>query len=166
VIHPLFVRLATSRAVLRVAPHVLPRCDLFVHRLTRGRLLPSRIVLDTIVLGTTGHRTEIPRATALAAHRAADGTWLVVGSNFGRPHHPAWSTNLLHHPDATVTAQGRSWQVRARQLTVDEKEQQRNRILLAIPFYDTYAARAGRDIRVFCLTPIASSPAEDRRSTG
>ncbi|MFF5980408.1 nitroreductase/quinone reductase family protein [Streptomyces olindensis] len=154
--HSLLVRLATSRAVLRVAPHVLPRCDLFIHRLTRGRLLPSRLVLDTIVLGTIGHRSGTPRATPLAAHRAADGTWLVVGSNFGRPAHPAWSTNLLHHPHATVTARGRSWQVGARQLTAREKEQQRDRILLALPFYDTYAARAGRDIRVFCLTPVAA----------
>ncbi|MEV8527344.1 nitroreductase/quinone reductase family protein [Streptomyces sp. NPDC052000] len=158
--HPLFDRLATSRAVLRIAPHVLPRCDLFIHRLTRGRLLPSRLVLDTIVLGTTGHRSGIPRATPLAAHRAADGTWLVVGSNFGRSHHPAWSSNLLHRPHATVTAQGLSWQVRARQLTVHEKEQQRDRILLAIPFYDTYAARTGRDIRVFCLTPVTALSAD------
>jgi deazaflavin-dependent oxidoreductase (nitroreductase family) len=160
VTHPLFARLATSRAVLRIAPQVLPRCDLFIHRLTRGRLLPSRLVLDTIVLGTTGHRSGTPTATPLATHRAADGTWLVVGSNFGRPHHPAWSTNLLHRPKATVTTQGLSWQATARQLTSHEKEQQRNRILLAIPFYDTYAARAGRDIRVFCLTPITTRPAD------
>ncbi len=158
--HPLLVRLATSRAVLRVAPHVLPRCDLFIHRLTRGRLLPSRLVLDTIVLGTIGHRSGTPRATPLAAHRAADGTWLVVGSNFGRPPHPAWSTNLLHRPHATVTARGRSWQVDARQLTAREKEQQRDRILLALPFYDTYAARVGRDLRVFCLTPVTDAPAD------
>lgn len=157
--HPLLVRFATSRAVLRVAPHVLPRCDLFVHRLTRGRLLPSRLVLDTIVLGTIGHRSGTPRATPLAAHRAADGTWLVVGSNFGRPRHPAWSTNLLHRPHATVRARDLSWQVSARQLTPREKEQQRDRILLALPFYDTYAARAGRDIRVFCLTPITDARA-------
>ncbi|MFG3507091.1 nitroreductase/quinone reductase family protein [Streptomyces sp. NPDC047821] len=151
-------RFATNRAVLRIAPHVLPRCDLFVHRLTRGRLLPSRLVLDTIVLGTTGHRTGTPRSTPLAAHRAADGTWLVVGSNFGRSPHPVWSTNLLSRPHATVTAHGCSWQVTARQLTACEKKQQRNRILLAVPFYDTYAARADREIRVFSLTPIAPPP--------
>ncbi|MEV5282498.1 nitroreductase family deazaflavin-dependent oxidoreductase [Streptomyces sp. NPDC051994] len=116
--------------------------------------------LDTIALGTTGHRSGIPRATPLAAHRAADGTWLVVGSNFGRSHHPAWSSNLLHRPHATLTAQGFSWRVRARQLTVHEKEQQRDRILLAIPFYDTYAPRTGRDIRVFCLTPVTALPAD------
>jgi deazaflavin-dependent oxidoreductase (nitroreductase family) len=160
VTHPLFIRLATSRAALRIAPHVLPRCDLFIHRLTRGRLLPSRLVLDTIVLGTTGHRSGTPRHTPLAAHRAADGTWLVIGSNFGRPHHPAWTTNLLHRPHATVTTRGLSWQVRARQLTDHETEQQRSRILLAIPFYDTYAARADRDIRVFCLTPVTAPPAD------
>ncbi|MEU0583147.1 nitroreductase/quinone reductase family protein [Streptomyces sp. NPDC006132] len=159
--HPLLVRFATSRAVLRIAPRVLPRCDLFVHRLTRGRLLPSGLVLDTIVLGTIGHRSGTPRATPLAAHRAADGTWLVVGSNFGRPRHPAWSTNLLHRPHATVTARGLSWQVTARQLTAEEKERQRHRILLAVPFYDTYAARAGRDIRVFRLTPRPRSDPDD-----
>ncbi|MFK0115506.1 nitroreductase/quinone reductase family protein [Streptomyces sp. NPDC090994] len=157
--HPVLVRLATSRAVLRVAPHVLPRWDLFVHRLTGGRLLPSRIALDTIVLSTTGHRSGAPRSTPLAAHRAADGTWLVVGSNFGRSHHPAWSTNLLLRPHATVTAEGRSWQVTARLLTAREKERQRDRVLLAVPFYDVYAARSGRDIRVFCLTPVTAAPA-------
>jgi deazaflavin-dependent oxidoreductase (nitroreductase family) len=127
--------------------------------LTRGRLLPSRLVLDTSVLGTTGHRSGTPRATPLAAHRAADGSRLVVGSNFGRSDHPAWSTDLLHRPHATVTAQGHSWQVRARELAAHEKEQQRDRILPAIPFYDTYAARAGREIRVFCLAPITAPPA-------
>ncbi|MFD5234240.1 nitroreductase/quinone reductase family protein [Streptomyces qaidamensis] len=106
--HPLFIRLATSSAALRIAPHVLPRCDLFIHRLTRGRLLPSRLVLDTIVLGTTGHRSGTPRHAPLAAHRAADGTWLVIGSNFGPPHHPAWTTNLLHRPHTTVTTRGLS----------------------------------------------------------
>ena len=94
--HPLVVRLATSRAVLQIAPHVLPRCDLFIHRLARGRLLLSRLVLDTIVRGTTGHRSGTPRHTLLGALRAADGTWLVTGSNFGRPHHPAWE----HRPPA------------------------------------------------------------------
>jgi hypothetical protein len=73
--------------------------------------------------------------------------------------HPAWSTDLLHRPHATVTAQGHSWQVRARELAAHEKEQQRDRILPAIPFYDTYAARAGREIRVFCLAPITAPPA-------
>ncbi|WP_206439304.1 nitroreductase/quinone reductase family protein [Streptomyces scabichelini] len=88
--HPLIARLATNRAVTRLAAHVLPQCDLLIHRLTRGRMLPSRLFLDTIVLGTTGHRTGAPRATPLSAHRAEDGTWTVVGSNFGRPDHPVW----------------------------------------------------------------------------
>ncbi|MFI8166138.1 nitroreductase/quinone reductase family protein [Streptomyces sp. NPDC085931] len=154
----LLARFATNRAVLRVAPHVLPHVDLLLHRLTRGRLLPSRLVLNTIVLGTTGHRTGRPRTTPLAAHRAADGTWLVVGSNFGRPHHPAWSTNLRLRPQATVTAHGRTWQVQARELGDHEKERHRGRILLAVPFYDAYAARTDRRIRVFCLTPTPAVP--------
>jgi hypothetical protein len=90
----------------------------------------------------------------------------VIGSNFGRPHHPARTTNLLHRPHGTVTTRGLSWQVRAHQLTNHETEQQRNRILLAIPFYDTYTARADRDIRVFCLTPVTDPPADGPLARG
>ncbi|ANZ21183.1 deazaflavin-dependent oxidoreductase, nitroreductase family [Streptomyces noursei ATCC 11455] len=154
--HPLVARFGTTRAFTLIAPHVLPRCDLFVHRLSGGRLLPSRLFVEAIVLGTTGRRSKAPRATPLCAHRAADGTWMIVASNFGRPNHPSWSTNLLHAPRAMVTTQGHSWPVTARLLTPDEKEQQRPRILLALPVYDTYAARASRDIRVFCLTPATT----------
>ncbi|MEU7723177.1 nitroreductase/quinone reductase family protein [Streptomyces tibetensis] len=158
--HPLVVRLGTTRAFTRIAPHVLPRCDLLVHRLTRGRLLPSRLFVDTIMLTTTGHRSGRTRTTPLCAHQDRDGTWIVVASNFGRSRDPAWSTNLLHDPRATVTTHARAWPVIARQLTTHEKQQQRPRILLALPVYDTYAARAGRYIRVFCLTPVTAQPTD------
>ncbi|MGI5366576.1 nitroreductase/quinone reductase family protein [Streptomyces iakyrus] len=85
------------------------------------------------MLGTIGHRSGTPRATPLAAHRAADGTWLVVGSNFGPSHHPAWSTNLLHAPRPRSPREdipGRSAPADSPQR---KRAQQRNRILLALP---------------------------------
>ncbi|MDO0910980.1 nitroreductase/quinone reductase family protein [Streptomyces sp. DT2A-34] len=92
----------------------------------------------------------------MCAHHGPDGSWLVVASNFGRTHHPTWSTNLLHTPTAHVTYQGRTVSVHARPLTKEEKQLHRRRILAALPVYDTYAARTTRDIRVFHLTPHPS----------
>ncbi|MFC8593804.1 nitroreductase/quinone reductase family protein [Streptomyces atroolivaceus] len=138
-----------------LAPRLLPAYDLAVHRLTGGRLLPSSLLIDTVILITTGHRTGQQRATPLCAHHGGDGSWLVVASNFGQPHHPAWSTNLLHTPTARLTHQNRTITVTARQLTEEDKTLLRNRILTTVPIYDTYAARARphRDIRVFHLAP-------------
>ncbi|MCF6524569.1 nitroreductase/quinone reductase family protein [Streptomyces sp. JJ36] len=151
--HPLLVRLGRTRAFTRLAPHLLPRCDLAVHRLTRGRWVPSSLFVPTVVLTTTGHRTGLPRSTPLCAHPGPDGSWIVVGSNFGLPRHPAWSTNLLHHPQARLTAGGRTRPVTAHLLSEEERNRHRHRIRAAVPVYDTYAARAQRDIRVFRLVP-------------
>lgn len=102
-IHPWVARAGRTRLFFALAPHLLPRLDVASHRLTGGRLLPSRLLLPTVLLTTTGHRTGRLHTTPLCAHRYADGSWLVAATNFGRPHHPAWSTNLLHHPQGTLT---------------------------------------------------------------
>ncbi|MFF3488211.1 nitroreductase/quinone reductase family protein [Streptomyces sp. NPDC002701] len=151
--HPLIVRLGRTRLFTRIAPHLLPACDLAVHRLTRGRLLPSRLFITTVILHTTGHRTGTTRTTPLCAHHSPDGSWLVIASNFGKPRHPAWSTNLLHTPTARITTGRHSHDVTARLLSPEEKATHRHRILAALPVYDVYAARATRDIRIFHLTP-------------
>lgn len=84
----------------------------------------------------------------------------MVASNFGQAAHPSWSTNLLHDPHAHVTWRGKRQPVKARLLTTAEKASQRQRILSALPVYDTYAARSGRDIRVFHLAPDTSECAK------
>ncbi|KAF4408495.1 nitroreductase family deazaflavin-dependent oxidoreductase [Streptomyces lycii] len=163
-IRPLLAGIGATPAFTRLAPHVLPRCDLAFHRLTGGRWTPSRLVLPVLVLTTTGRRTGRPRTTPVCAyHDEAAGSWLVIGSNFGRPEHPAWSGNLLHTPRALAAWQGRPpVAVTARLLTPGEQEAERGHILRALPVYDHYAARAGsRGIRVFRLTRPESPYARD-----
>ncbi|MEV4432789.1 nitroreductase family deazaflavin-dependent oxidoreductase [Streptomyces sp. NPDC049585] len=154
-VHPVLARVGAGRAFLLLAPHVLPRLDRAVHRLTGGRLLPSRLVLPTVVLTTTGHRSGRPHLTPLCAYRCHDGGWLVAATNFGRPRHPHWSTNLLHTPRATVTWRGVAHPVRAHLLSPAAQHAERARILTVLPVYDVYAARAaGRGVRVFRLQPL------------
>ncbi|WP_052229681.1 nitroreductase family deazaflavin-dependent oxidoreductase [Streptomyces sp. CT34] len=154
-VHPLISRIGRTRLFSRLAPRLLPVCDRLAHRATRGHWMPSHLFLPTILL-TTRHPHGHAHATPVCAYRYPDGSWLVIASNFGRPHHPLWSDNLLRHPSATVTSDGRDHPVTARLLTPAETQAERPGILAALPVYDHYAARAkGRPLRVFRLTPSA-----------
>ncbi|MEU8975123.1 nitroreductase/quinone reductase family protein [Streptomyces monashensis] len=156
-IHPLVTRIGRTRAFTTIAPHLLPRVDRAAHRLTGGRWLPSQALLPAVMLVTTGHRSGLARTTALCAHRFTGGGWLVAATNFGRPRHPAWSTNLLHDPHAVLVTNRERQPVTAALLPVDRLPEYRQQLLRILPVFDDYAARAGRDIRVFYLTPVPSS---------
>ncbi|MFJ8075427.1 nitroreductase family deazaflavin-dependent oxidoreductase [Streptomyces sp. NPDC096176] len=149
-------KISATHAFAKVAPHVIPAMDRAVHGLTRGKVLPSARMLPGLVLTVRGARTGLPRRTPLACvpEKAPEGagTWLLVGSNFGRPAHPAWTTNLLAHPDAEVSLHGETIPVRATLLTGDLRAVAWESALRFWPPYATYQARAPREIRVFRLT--------------
>ena len=69
----------------------------------------------------------------------------------GQAHHPAWSANLLAHPDAHVTIAGVRYPVVAELL--DGEDQQRTWKLFqdTAQTYRTYATRTDRGIRMFSL---------------
>jgi deazaflavin-dependent oxidoreductase (nitroreductase family) len=76
---------------------------------------------------------------------------LVVASNFGREKHPAWSTNLLAHPDFRAAAGGERWTGRARLLDTAEKAQRWPDLIAHMPAWDGYTKVTDRDLRVFAL---------------
>lgn len=134
----------------RTAPRVVPRIDHAVFRLTGGRYLLSSGMLPVVMLTTIGARSRRARTVPLAA-APLDGDLIVVGSNFGRRHHPAWSTNLLAHPDATVVLRGERFLVTADRLSDEEKADVWPRLLDMWPLFDRYAETSGRNLRVFRL---------------
>ncbi len=99
-------KVSSTRAFARIAPHVIPALDRAVHRLTRGKVLLSARMLPGVILTATGARSGQPRRTPLACMPEDGGSWLLIGSNFGRPGHPAWTGNLLKHPEAEVSWRG------------------------------------------------------------
>ncbi|MER6063524.1 nitroreductase family deazaflavin-dependent oxidoreductase [Streptomyces sp. NPDC001792] len=146
-------KVSSTRGFAKVAPHVIPALDRAVHRLTGGRYLLSTQMLPGVILTTTGARSGLPRRTPLACMPEGDGTsWLLVGSNFGRPGHPAWSHNLLAHPDAVISWKGRDVPVTARLLTGQERARAWTALLEFWPPYATYQARVTREIRLFRIT--------------
>ncbi|MGW0998716.1 nitroreductase family deazaflavin-dependent oxidoreductase [Streptomyces sp. NPDC002523] len=150
-------RLSSTRGFAKVAPHVIPALDRTVHRLTRGRYLLSTQLLPGVILTATGAKSGLPRRTPLACMPEADGRgWLLVGSNFGRTEHPAWTHNLLAHPDASISWKGRDIAVTARLLAGEERAAAWKALLTFWPPYASYQARVEREIRVFRLTAIAT----------
>ncbi|MER5617232.1 nitroreductase/quinone reductase family protein [Streptomyces sp. NPDC002215] len=150
----LIQKVSSTRAFAKVAPHVVPAMDRAVHRLTRGKVLLSSRMLPGLILTVPGARSGQLRTTPLACmpEKGTGRSWILVGSNFGRTGHPAWTANLLAGPDkGVVNWQGRDVPVRATLLEGEEREEVWRAALKFWPPYATYQARVEREIRLFRL---------------
>lgn len=129
--------------------------DLAVARLTRGRVVTFGAV-PALLLTTTGRRSGQPRTTPLLYVPDGDG-YVVAGSNWGQPRHPAWAINLCANPRATATVDGRRTAVRASRAAGPERERLWRLLVRTWPAYESYQQRAdGRQILVFRLEPTAT----------
>jgi deazaflavin-dependent oxidoreductase (nitroreductase family) len=114
-----------------------------------------------LLLETTGRKSGQPRVSPLLF--AGDGsTAIVVGSNFGQEHHPAWTGNLLAEPRATIITGGETIPVTAELLDGDEAEAAYQEMVAVTAVYAAYRQRTDRSIRVFRLTPVAVADTPDR----
>jgi deazaflavin-dependent oxidoreductase (nitroreductase family) len=146
------IKASGSKAFMRIGPKIVPHLDRALHKVSGGRIIMSGGMLPSLVLTTTGAKTGQKRTSPLAT-KPEDGSWYVVGSNFGRDTHPAWTANLIANPDAEVSFQARDTPVRAHLLTAEEKAELWPRLVTFWPNYDVYTERSGRDLRVFRLDP-------------
>jgi deazaflavin-dependent oxidoreductase (nitroreductase family) len=133
--------------------HLAPRIDKVVIPRTNGRL--SSAGFDKVgLVTTTGAKSGSARTQPLVLIEDGDAL-LAIGSNYGRPPHPAWSANLLAHPECTVEFKGRPAQYRAELLDGDARAAA---WATAVDFYAGYegyrTSCAPREIRLFRLRPV------------
>jgi deazaflavin-dependent oxidoreductase (nitroreductase family) len=134
-----------------LGPKVFARVDRWLLHRTKGRLtVTGPPLFPTMALTTTGAKTGERRRVALVYLPDGDGA-LVVASNFGRERHPAWSANLLAHPEVEVAAGGERWTGRARMLDAEEKAERWPELIAHMPAWDGYTKVTARDLRVFAL---------------
>jgi F420H(2)-dependent quinone reductase len=105
-----------------------------------------------LLLTTTGRRSGEPRSTVVLYIADGDNI-IVIGSNAGNERPPAWTLNLLAHPDAEVQVRSKRRRVRARVAEGDERAQLWSRMNDHYTGFDNYRARTDRDIKVFVLGP-------------
>ncbi|SIL80546.1 Deazaflavin-dependent nitroreductase [Mycobacteroides abscessus subsp. abscessus] len=156
--------LASSRLTAAIARFSVP-IDRFVLTKTMGRYTAmGPIGMPLLVLTTLGRKSGAPRRQPLTYVR--DGARLVVvGTNFGQAHHPAWTSNLLAEPHAEVTVGGQTIAVIATQLHGRQHQRFLREFAEIGQNYAAYTARAGREIRVFALERVGNPyprPQEER----
>lgn len=116
------------------------------------RTLLGPVGAPTMLLETTGRKSGQIRVSPLLFAHDGD-TVIVVGSNFGQEHHPAWTGNLLAAPSAVAVVRGRRIPVTATLLAGDEGEAAYALMAEVAAAYSVYRTRTDREIRVFRLTP-------------
>ncbi|MFI0444187.1 nitroreductase family deazaflavin-dependent oxidoreductase [Actinomadura sp. 6N118] len=150
---PIMQRVSGSPVFAKIAPKIVPPLDRALHKASGGRFLLGQALVPSLVLTTTGAVSGKPRQAPLACMPEPDGTWVIVGSNFGREKHPAWTGNLLKNPDAEVSFRGRTVAVTAHLLDDDERTEVWPKLMKVWPVYDRYVERVERQLRIFRLTP-------------
>lgn len=135
----------------KIARTVVARADPFLYRISKGRLVSTGPpTIPQLLLTTTGRKSGLEREVQLGYTPDGDD-YLVVASNFGQKHHPAWSYNLDAKAECTVLLDGRSFRARAEKLSDDDKQRVWPRLVQSVPQYDVYVTRTDRNIKVYRL---------------
>jgi deazaflavin-dependent oxidoreductase (nitroreductase family) len=107
--------------------------------------------VPTLLLTTTGHRSGLPRTSALIFGRDGDDI-LVIASYGGADNHPAWYRNLQADPRAGLQIKDKRFEAIARTATADEKPRLWHIMTDLWPRYDVYQTRTERPIPVVVLS--------------
>lgn len=133
---------------------MLYRVDNFLFHLTRGRFVVTRFAgLPIIQLTTTGAKTGKARTIPLVG--IPDGAKIVlIATNFGQTHNPAWYYNLKVNPICLVRYDGGTANYTAREAIDTEYEQYFQMAISYYAGYEKYRERAAhRHIPVIVLEP-------------
>jgi deazaflavin-dependent oxidoreductase (nitroreductase family) len=109
--------------------------------------------LPQLLLTTTGRKSGQPRTVTLLYGSTDEGI-VLIGSNFGQAHHPAWALNLEANPQAVVQIGQKRTDVVA-ELVSDAQRRDHiwSQMIDVYPGYAMYRSKAGRDIKVFAVRP-------------
>jgi deazaflavin-dependent oxidoreductase (nitroreductase family) len=130
----------------------LGKLNVPIYRLTRGRVLGKVGQAPVLLLTSTGRRSGQRRTAPVLFLRDGERV-VVIGSNAGNTHAPAWSHNLKANPDAEIDMRGERRQVRARVAEGEERTELWGKMNAQYEGFDEYDQRTSRDIAVFVLDP-------------
>ena len=103
-----------------------------------------------LLLTSTGAKSGQPRLAPLA-YLAIDGKMIIIGSKAGADTNPDWVHNLRANPSAHIEVGTEEYDVTARELPSDERDQIFGKIVAAAPGFGDYQANTSRVIPLFEL---------------
>ncbi|MBW0017588.1 MAG: nitroreductase family deazaflavin-dependent oxidoreductase [Mycobacterium sp.] len=105
---------------------------------------------NLLLLTTTGAKSGKERVSPLAYFRV-DGKLIIIGSFAGAPVNPAWVHNLRAHPQAHIEVGTDAYDVTARELPAEERDELFDKVTAAAPGFAEYQAKTSRVIPLFEL---------------
>ena len=148
-------RIAATAPGSWMLARTLHHADRIVYRVTRGRTTLAAILsgLPVLMLTTTGAKSGRRIASPILGMPEGGGI-VIVGSNFGRAHHPGWVHNLRADPRARIEMDGTAQDVTAEEITGEERDRLMALATEIYPGFPAYVRRAApRHIRVLRLIP-------------
>ena len=154
--HDLSVDLIDEAYGLLEAFFTLPqdRKDAYVVPGSNGQSGYTGLLVETAAIADVPDWKEMLNWGApLEAVPSDDGTWVVVGSNFARERHPAWTGNLLAHPDCEILVRGTTMPATATLLEGEARDAAWQQALAHFGGWQAYTDITDREFRIFRLTP-------------
>jgi deazaflavin-dependent oxidoreductase (nitroreductase family) len=151
--HSTMKRVGSLWPVIWLLSHTLHHLDRLVLRLSNGRYatLTWFTGLPFLILTTTGARSGQLRAVPLIG--IPHGRQIIlIASNWGKPHPPAWYFNLRANSIVEITVGGETAVYTAHEAYGAEYETCWRQAVSCYPGYDVYKRRAGRHIPAIVLT--------------
>lgn len=137
-----------------IGPRLLPPIEAAIAAVTGRRVQLSALLVPSLVLHSLGAKSGLPREVPLMYTPDGQGRAIVAGTNFAHDTHPAWTANLLAHPDASITVRGKTMPVRASLIPDADRDAAWQRIEAQWPGYRNYERESGRTVRLFRLQPV------------
>jgi deazaflavin-dependent oxidoreductase (nitroreductase family) len=103
-----------------------------------------------LLLTSTGAKSGQPRLAPLA-YLTIDGKMIIIGSKAGADTNPDWVHNLRANPRAHIEVGTDAYDVTARELSPEERDETYPKIVAVAPGFGEYQAKTSRIIPLFEL---------------
>ena len=121
-------------------------------RLSGGRILGRLEGQGVLVLVTRGRRSGKLRSSPLMYFQFEEsGDLIVVASNYGQDHHPAWYLNIAADPNVSIETTGERFAADARITQGEERAALFDKVVAANSRFAAYRAGTDRHIPVVAL---------------
>jgi deazaflavin-dependent oxidoreductase (nitroreductase family) len=131
--------------------------NIFIYRLSRGRVGDRLASQSILLLNTTGRRSGKTFTTPLNYYRDGED-FILVASNWGNEHNPGWFYNLINQEEAVVQVKDRPITVHASVIEGEDYERLWQLVTEKNAFYKKYQSKTRRRIP---LVRLASKERDD-----
>lgn len=121
-----------------------------MYQLSKGKIGGRMGRFNVALLTTKGRKSGKSVTRPLGYFENPQG-YLVIASNSGAAHHPAWYYNLKDNPQATLQVLDKVMSVTAEVLSGENRAQAWQKVVSAVPLYAEYAKETTREIPLVLL---------------